>query len=261
MKTIYYHFGYPLSASQVCLLIKAAGFDGTSFWWSDKYDADYRSHPDIARKAGLFVENVHAPFEKMNNIWLDNFDGDEITDKLLKCIDDCANANVPTIVMHSSFGETIPVNEIGLKRFDLLVNRAEQKNVNIALENMRKTSINLQTGQLLERYNTPHLGFCFDNGHDNARVSKEAECDMLSRFGNRLMALHLHDNNGVDDQHLLPFDGTTDWAAIMKKIGETGYTGAVSLELSIQKHENLTPEKFLAIAFERVNKLERLMQA
>ena len=83
-------------------------------------------------------------------------------------------------------------------------------------------------------------------------------CDMLSRFGNRLMALHLHDNNGVDDQHLLPYDGTTEWSVIMKKIAQADYKGAVSLEVVNLGYEDLSPEEFLHLAFERADKLERL---
>ena len=34
--------------------------------------------------------------------------------------------------------------------------------------------------------------------------------------GDKLIALHLHDNDGISDQHLLPFDGTVNWKNIME---------------------------------------------
>ena len=44
------------------------------------------------------------------------------------------------------------------------------------------------------------------------------------------MALHLHDNNRIDDQHLIPFDGTIDWQTTMRQIRQSGYKGAIALE-------------------------------
>jgi len=257
MLSIFAWFGYKLPKKACFDLIRQAGFDGTSLWWNnDVSDDNFYENPEIAKNAGLFIENIHAPFEKMNYIWEDNLGGEAVSEYLLKCVDDCCDYEIPVMVMHSSFGETEPVNEIGLRRFDLLIERAEQKNINIALENMRKTSLIKQTTQLLERFDSERLGFCYDSGHDNARQSKEPEFDLLDRFGNRLMMLHLHDNESVDDQHLLPFDGTTDWKKIMKRIANTGYTGTVSLEVHNTGYESLNAEEFLKLAFERAKKLE-----
>jgi len=147
--------------------------------------------------------------------------------------------------MHASYGEALPINEFGMRRFELLVEKAERQNVNIVLENMRKTSLIVLTANLLEKFNTPQFGFCFDSGHHNARVSKVPEHDLLSRFGDRLMALHLHDNDGIDDQHRLPFDGITDWSSIMKAVVNTGYINATALEV-----KNLTNGKAIYVPLE-----------
>ena len=39
---------------------------------------------------------------------------------------------------------------------------------------------------------------------------------MFNKFKNRIFAVHLHDNDQSDDQHLLPFDGTIDWNKTIK---------------------------------------------
>ena len=259
MKTIYYHFGYPLSANQVCPLITAAGFDGTSFWWSDEYDPDYRSHPEIARKSGLLVENVHTSFENANSLWLDNLDGETLIEYYLRCVNDCAEFEIPTMVMHLSRGNTPPpYNAIGLDRIKMIADKAEQLGVNVAVENMRKTAY---LAYVLGQVDSPRIGFCYDSGHHHCHSKSE---NLLSQYGLRLMALHLHDNKGFttgeneDDQHKLPFDGTIDWFATMKKIEQTGYSGATALEIVNLGYENLSPEEFLHLAFERAEKLEAL---
>ena len=52
---------------------------------------------------------------------------------------------------------------------------------------------------LLSRVDSPRAGFYYDSGHHNCWA---ADDDLLSRYGSRLMILHLHDNNGVDDQSI-----------------------------------------------------------
>lgn len=55
------------------------------------------------------------------------------------------------------------------------------------------------------------------------------------------MALHLHDYNG-NTIHRLPFDGTIDWSAAMKKIAETGYSGATAIEVMNWNYKDLSAE-------------------
>jgi hypothetical protein len=64
MITIYDWFGYALPIKERYQLIKEAGFEGVLLWWSEYLDrGDYRSGPQIAREAGLFIENIHTPFQ------------------------------------------------------------------------------------------------------------------------------------------------------------------------------------------------------
>jgi sugar phosphate isomerase/epimerase len=143
---------------------------------------------------------------------------------------------------------------IALNRIKRIIEKAEQKNVNVAIENIRLTKY-LQ--YILDNIHSDKLGFCFDSGHHNYHTP---ELDLLSIYGKKLMALHLHDNDGSGDHHMLPFDGNIDWCSTMKKISQQGYTGATSLELEGLGYEHLTnkPEEFLQIAFERAKKLDVL---
>lgn len=59
-------------------------------------------------------------------------------------------------------------------------------------------------------------------------------------------------------QHGLPFDGTIDWSITMKKIAETGYSGATAVEAMNWDYENLSAEEFLRKAFEQAKRLEAL---
>ena len=95
MITIYDWFGYELPIKERYQLIKEAGFDGVLLWWSEELNRDdYHSGPQIAREAGLFIENIHTPFKNQNSLWLDNLDGEALTDCYLQCVADCAEFDI-----------------------------------------------------------------------------------------------------------------------------------------------------------------------
>ena len=132
-----------------------------------------------------------------------------------------------------------------------MAEKAEQLGVNVALENLKNFN-NLSF--MLQQVDSQRIGFCYDCCH---HYNYYPSYDLLSMYGSRLMALHLHDYNG-NPLHRLPFDGTIDWPAAMKKIAETGYSGATAIEAMNWSYNELSAEGFLYEAFERAKRLETL---
>ena len=52
----------------------------------------------------------------------------------------------------------------------------------------------------------------------------------IEKYGHRLITLHVHDNNGAEDEHLLPFDGTVNWREEASLIAKSAYRGSLTLE-------------------------------
>lgn len=251
MFTIYDWFGYDLPIKQRYRLIKQAGFDGVLMWWSQYLDrGDYRSGPQIAREAGLFIENIHTPFQVQDDIWLDNSDGQAAVDCYLQCVADCAEFEIPAMVVHLPDDDK-PYNALGIDRIKQIAEKAERLGVNVALENLGNLT-NLAC--MLEHVDSPRIGFCYDCAHHDRYCPDD---DLLSMYGSRLMALHLHDNDG-DATHRLPFDGTVDWPLVMKNIAKTGYASMIAIEAMNWGYEDLPAEVFLHKAFERAKRLEAL---
>ena len=76
-------------------------------------------------------------------------------------------------------------------------------------------------------------------------------------YGDKLISLHLHDNDGVHDQHILPFEGNVNWETTMKKIASCGYMGATALEVTKNtSYDGFTCKEFLDIAYERAKRLD-----
>lgn len=257
MITIYDWFGYDLGKKERYQLIKAAGFDGVLLWWSDGFGrdvhgrGDYRNGPQFAREAGLFIENIHAPVHEQNNLWLDNLDGESLTDCYLQCVADCAEFEIPTMVVHLP-DDNYSYNTLGLDRIKTIAEKGERLGVNVALENLRNLT---NLAYVLEQVDSARVGFCYDCGH---HYSNKSAGNLLSMYGSRLMALHLHDIGGSHAQHQLPFDGPIDWIDVMKNIAETGYSGATAIEAMNWDYLNLSAEEYLQEAFERAKKLETL---
>jgi sugar phosphate isomerase/epimerase len=73
------------------------------------------------------------------------------------------------------------------------------------------------------------FGLCWDTGHGN--LNKVDQVQALHTMGKRLKALHVNDNKGVWDDHILPFHGTIAWIPFMKALGEIGYEGDFTYEI------------------------------
>ena len=51
----------------------------------------------------------------------------------------------------------------------------------------------------------------------------------------KLVTLHVHDNDGVNDLHRFPFDGVINWESFAKALSELGEDVVLSLETSASR--------------------------
>jgi L-ribulose-5-phosphate 3-epimerase len=242
--SIFSWFGFPIPMEAGCKLIKKAGFDGVMLFWSaDHLDSDVK----LARQNGLCIENVHAPFEDSNALWEDTSAGDKLEQTLAKCIVDCSHYEIATAVVHVTGGDNPPpLNRVGLDRLQRLAAVAAKHQINIALENLRRPEY---LDFIYTNIHSGRLGFCYDSGHENCYSQGT---DLLAQYGSKLMALHLHDNDGSADQHLIPGEGSIDWSHLKQRLRGTGYQGAIALEVIkgfAGSSSDEPPELFLKRAF------------
>jgi len=148
---------------------------------------------------------------------------------------------------------------VSVTRLRRMIDKAEQLEVNIAVENQCAPEKNERAMEILEMFDSPRFGMCYDSGHGNTFKSIGTGKEMLRRFGHKLMALHLHDNDGSGDQHLLPFDGTVDWPSLMRQVEALGYKGPTTLEMG-GVYPELTAEEFLRRAYARAVKLHEMRE-
>lgn len=231
------HYGC-LDVREQIALFRAVGFDG----FFTEYNAHLKEYRETADRCGMYYQSVHAPYVRMNLLWRDCAEAVDARDELIRCIDDSADAGVPTVVAHAYIGigeKKIDVpNETGLSNFSRVVERAVKRGVKIAFENTEGEEF---LAALMKHFeNVSCVGFCWDTGHEMCYNHFE---DMTALYGDRLIATHLNDNLGIsdfcgsitflDDLHLLPFDGIADWQSIAGRINRCGYGGELTFELNL----------------------------
>ena len=102
---------------------------------------------------------------------------------------------------------------------------------------------------------------CLDIGHAEMLGSDTNAPEMVRALGKkRLQALHIHDIDGVDDNHQIPFSMNVDFDAVTKALKEIGYDGYFTLEASAYlkdytEHNVLQGLKDLAEAASRFEKM------
>ncbi len=222
----------------------------------DYFDNDYNLFPEYARNIGLQIENAHAPYLRANDLWEDTLEGLATFEELVACITECAAHDIQTVVMHpvnKSGTETVELPKdfsVGIDRMNRLVDTAERLNIYIAVENISHPEY---LDVIFKSIQSDKLGFCFDSGHWNVFTP---EVDLLTPYGHRLKAVHLHDNNGIDDWHALPFSGSIDWNELSVKLNNSAYCGVSALEIGNKNFESITdPLEFLRQAVERAQKV------
>jgi len=123
--------------------------------------------------------------------------------------------------------------EENAKRLRPLAAYAQTLGIRICLENLG--SICRDAEEILKIIrasgDSDALGICLDTGHLNlAKPGTQAE--FIRTAGSRLHALHIADNEGQRDQHMMPFGaGNIDFSDVMKALKEIGYRDLFNYEI------------------------------
>lgn len=262
-------FGRPLM-EQIPLL-RETGFESFFAHW--KPGTDLTPLRRAASDCGLIFQSVHAPIERIMEMWESDETGWDAAGVLVDCVHACVQNDVSIMVCHTAEGFEWhnPTNR-GIENYARVVRTAEREGIRIAFENTEGPEY---LAALMEAFRgEAHVGFCWDTGHEHCY-----NCfDIAALYGERMIATHLNDNLGVwdfggeitcrDDLHLLPFDGAIDWADIAHRLNRSNYQGILTFEVKrtdTGRHENdayrrMSTEEFFAEVYKRACRFARMVQ-
>lgn len=103
-------------------------------------------------------------------------------------------------------------------------------NVRLAVENCLEGDSEFII-RLIDTVQRTNVGFNLDTGHA-FRYQEGYLPELIRKIGKRLITTHIHDNFGLNDDHQMPGMGRIDWNGVLAALQETGYQGALMMEMT-----------------------------
>lgn len=187
---------------------------------------------EIGRECGIVCNQSHSPYP---------VHVPEVRAKTKRALECTAAAGGKICVVHPLNNATPEENA---EYYAEYLPTAEKLGVKIAVENMYNwdgekghaavaaCSSPESFNAHLDAVNSPNLVACLDLGHaEMMHWYGVSAVDMIYALGGeRLQALHMHDNDRLSDCHQIPFSMDLDFAPIVKALKDVGYKGYFTLE-------------------------------
>jgi sugar phosphate isomerase/epimerase/protein-tyrosine-phosphatase len=163
-------------------------------------------------------------------------------DELYRCLDAADILGATAVVSHiqiigKHFAD-LPAAEARLAEgMNELTPRAEKSVARIALENGYARREGQWARDMFRRatpFSPAAFGYVLDTGHANIAGDMD---DIEKGIGERLISLHLNDNDGEQDIHLTGGKGNVDWTRVAKLLHTTNYTGCLMWEIGVGRDD------------------------
>lgn len=207
-----------------------------------------------ADEAGIEIAMTHGRISTFKNI--PEWDNRVIKNARLDCLATSV-LGAPVCVMHGVSNCNFPkdvdpelLRRLNYELFVSILPFARQYGIKIATETLGDAPnhgcccLFGCTDEFIKTYNKicEEGGFgdcfvtCMDTGHTNKAMrfdNNPSPADAIRRIGKSISVLHLHDNNGLTDQHKIPLTGSIDWKDVFDALDEIGYNGVYNMEISL----------------------------
>jgi len=236
---------YTTDALESMKYIKQAGFKYVDY----AFDVDYDYKKGIFGEDDFYLDKVkntvkelelclvqaHAPYYS----FIFDKDISHLIEATIKCVKACSEFNIPVLVVHTGYQRNLSKEETFQKNKEFFVpilEAAEKCGVKVLAENFNKMEFDdiywidnaTDLKEFIEFVNHPNLYAVWDAGHAN--LQEMSQCEELKILKDYVLALHIHDNNGDADRHMVPFTGTMSVDSLMQGLVEIGYKGYFTFE-------------------------------
>lgn len=142
------------------------------------------------------------------------------------------------------------------KSVERLVRRAESQNVTLVLEPLTIYESNVVCGlrdldRILTEVPSDHLVGMTDLAVPF--TTGEPAAEYVRRLGDRFGYLHVIDNDGCSDSHILPGDGQLPLGPVLKELQQAGYDGMATIELVTGYLKE--PSVYAGLAIDRIRQM------
>jgi sugar phosphate isomerase/epimerase len=182
---------------------------------------------------------THGPFLGLDVASLNDHVAEYSAECLVRGCEVTAGLGASTMIVHTNYSPFF--SRAGLRewlgnwseRMPPILEKAEGLGVRIALENAWEERPEV-LAHLIDVLPAGGAFACLDSGHINAfsHLSVRRWWEVL---GDRVVALHLHDNDGLSDDHLPPGAGIFDFPALATLVRGMAKAPLMTLEVGIPR--------------------------
>ncbi len=186
--------------------VETAAYLGSPYTWIDSY------FPPLEVQKGVVPTDGLVYGQEFRVKISDGFDWQQFWDSFIAAISHCnqiAGSNGIGLLVEPRVGEVVANSDAMLR--------------------------------MIEQVNDDNLGVILDIGHQYAQ--KELIPLSIEKLGRHMKYVHIADNDGRDNRHFVPGNGTVDWDEVFRLLKRRGFEGYFSVDL--EQLPNLK-EKFLA---------------
>jgi sugar phosphate isomerase/epimerase len=201
---------------------------------------DFTDAAGRLKDKGLSI-TLHAPFFDLRPGAIDERIREASIERLRYIFDIAPYFEPKSIVFHAAFDEKYYISneerwlENSIKTWSQFLEIALDTDTLIAIENTYEKSPRYLKLLLDYFAENPRLCSCFDTGHCNAFSDAPLE-EWIKGIGSHIGQIHVHDNNGLTDQHAPVGDGSFPFVDFFKALKEMEKSPIITLEPHNEAH-------------------------
>ncbi len=238
-------------------MIKEAGFTafdltlcGSTPFPVAPFDGD--NYIEVAKEMRSFIDELDFPCNQTHAVFGSHYGAakpdSDIFKGTVRSMEIAAIMGAKTIVIHPMQYVYYMNNVEFLKQENLefytdLLPYAEKLGIVMLTENMWQNNQHnkciiqstcaeaKEFAEYVDMISSPYLKACLDIGH--TFLTGESITNMVTTLGKeRLFGLHIHDVDGLRDNHTLPYTRNVNFAEMIDALSEIGYEGDITFEAS-----------------------------
>jgi sugar phosphate isomerase/epimerase len=208
---------------------------GISYFDSDEAVAELIAE---AQRQGITFWSVHAPFGSVDLSNPDEIPRREAVQAVVRSLDVAQTINCELVVIHAGLSTGDP-DEVQLRRrqsirsINELCKLSSQRGLGLAVEYLPTNvpRIGNTSADIIDLFRVVDgaPGVCMDANHANLG---EPLAEAIRALADRIVTVHISDNDGINERHFMPGEGTIDWGEFMSLLDEIGYEGPLMYEAS-----------------------------
>lgn len=214
---------------------------------SEDWEKKANALREDAEKLGVTFIQAHAPYNPKRSFKAYTPEETEhFREVLMRGLRIAQICGVPNVVIHPLAEVNAPMEDMdahvryNYRFYEEFLNACDREGQIACFENLPLGYGQYATQMLalMEEKNHHNVAVCWDFGHGQLNYPKRTWSDAdqsaaIRMLDGHIRAVHVHDNLGKDDNHLLPFLGIIQWEKVLPALREAGFVGDLVFEIKL----------------------------